>query len=84
MAERTPMSELESYLWGSAVLLRTNMMQAVTSNTSFLCFSSSASVTFTMRKLQNLKRSMAKMLICLQTIILSSFQKVITGAMSGR
>ena len=81
MAERIPMSELESYLWGSCA---PTLMQAVTSNTSFLCFSSSASVTFTMRKLQNLKRSMAKMLICLQTIILSSFQKVITGAMSGR
>ena len=25
MAERIPMSELESYLWGSAVLLRTNI-----------------------------------------------------------
>ena len=25
MAERIPMSDLESYLWGSAVLLRTNI-----------------------------------------------------------
>ena len=81
MSSKITIDELEKYLWGSAVLLRTHVDAGAYKQYIFRCYSLSVLAMSMMKRVKKQRKNTVKRLLNGMKVISLKFQKELTGAM---